>query len=469
MSGVIISTFKRRKFFIIVLFFGLVVYSTAKELYDGYYEAKTVIMIDYKKSPTSAESSYQMAEQVVGAVMVNMQLLKSPEVLRSVVEDLRLYEEVKDFVKFAGFKFDRPKSRENKIRIMQEILDKKLIKVTSAPFTNIINITVRHKKAEVAADAANTLVNNYKKWVVELSHREVDTLIEYLNREVTLAFSKLKESEEELRKFEEKNKIVYLPREMDDYIKKKEGLEEKLQQSQIEEDAVIDQIKLLKNKLNTLTDSKSDKVAKTTYSVTAVNNPIIQAYEEQLMSLKIEMSRLKELYADESIQVRYMQARIIDLEVKIDKTIVQLFKSEFSLATLNPVYEELVMEIMRKETEAVFVKAEKAVIIKSLALHEDKLKSFPQKQMELASLNRQVKYQEEVYFLLLEEQKKAQLLRTKDTREDIKLIAPALVPLKTNFRFIKTLVRWFFAFLFSVFFAFILDLKRLCGAYSGKN
>jgi len=468
-GGIIKKIFTKRKLFIIVLFFLLAAFSITKEFYDGYYEVKTSIMVEAKRSPTSVDNGYQAAEQVVGIVMVNMQLLKSSEVLRNVVEALHLDEEVKDYIEIAGIKLSKEFSRENKIRIMQDLLEKKLIKITSLPFTNIIEITVKHKKAQVAADIANSLVENYKEWSVGFKHREIDLLIEYLNKEVASAYEKLEVSEDTLRKFEEDNEIIYLPAEIDMYIEKKFTLEEKLRQAKVSEGAIRDQIDLLKNKFKDQVNVKDKQAAKTIYSISAAINPIVQDYEKQLLSLKIELSRLEELYADESPQVKYMKARIVDLELRIEKTIAQLFKSEFSLATLNPIYEELVMEIITKQAELVFVETEKAMVDKVLSVHENKLKSYPKKQMGLARLNRQVKYEEESYSVLRQELKNAQLVRTKDVSQDVKLVSKALVPLRKKGSLKKIFLRCIFSFLFSIFVAMILDLKQVLNVFFEKN
>ena len=369
----------KRKTQIIVVFAVLFSAATVRVFLFPLYETDTTIMVDLKEHPTSVDSANIDMAEMVGLVRKHMNLLLSAPVVRSVVEELKLYKNPStksDIEKVNDKAADL--AREKKIRKVTELVQKKYISLNSPPFTNLIEIKVKYKNAEKAAQIANTLVKNYASWSINFTHSEVDNVLVYLNKEVDSARDRLLKSEEEVKKFREENKVIDLS-------------EEIKAQLQIVPEEIKSHYK------------------------------IIQQMEIKLFEMEVELSRLRELYTDNSQQVEYMKKRISYFNEKLNE---ENKKSKYTEDYL------------------------------------DKMRGMPEKEIALARLMRNVKINETLYLFLIQEQEKSRLLKVKETTENIMVVYPALVPLKPKGLITNLLMSMIAAFLFSLTLAFYLESNK---------
>jgi len=372
------TLFKRRRL-VIITFFILFLASTIKAVFFPLYEADTtIIMVDVKEAPTSIETANLDMTQMLGLVRLHFNLLQSEPVLRSVVEKLRLYEDAPywERIKNKSVNFSDA-DKEKCTRQIIEFLRKKYISLSSPPFTNLIEIKVKYKSAKKAAEIANVLVENYIDWSINFLHREVNDVLEYLDRQVNFSKIRLLKSEDDLKEFRKENRVISLPEEIKAYLQiVPEEIKERYQ--------------------------------------------VIQATQIKLLELEVELSRLRELYTDDSPQVIHMRMRIEQL------------KEELERESKKP-----------KSTED----------------YSSRLQDMPEKEIRLASLLREVNINETLYKFLLQEQEKSRLLKVKQTTENIRVVSPALVPLKPKGMVTNILLGGFLALLFSVALAFTIEFR----------
>lgn len=351
-----------------------------KVFYFPVYEAESIIVVDIKKSPTSVETERTAITESLGYIRAHMELLKSEPVLRNIVDELRLYEDAwiwKEAIKKGERNLDAIKEKAS--RQMVELLRKRYIVLNSPVFTDLIEIKVKNRVALKAADIANTLMRDYISWSISFTHQEVDRVIEYLDKEVQLAKERLTKSEEALEKFREKNEVISLPDEIKAYLQ-----------------AIPEEIKS--------------------------HFKVVQAMEIKLLELEVELSRLRELYTDNSPQVIYMKKRIAELTEDLQKRQIETRSTEEYIAPLRDV---------------------------------------PQKEFELARLTRDVKINETLYTFLVQEQEKARLLRVKETTQDIKIVSPALVPIKPKGRMITFVIGTMISLIFAISLPAFFEYRKI--------
>lgn len=437
---------------ILVIFFNLLVFVLVKVFYFPVYEAVTVIMVDVKKSPTSIETERVDLRENIGYIRVHTELLKSEPVLRSTVDELKLYEDryYRKNIKNKGQTITDI-SQEKSTRRIIDLLRKNYISINSPLFTNLIEIKVQYKNAEKAAQIVNVLIKNYIDWSINFLHREVDRILDYLDNEVKNSSERLSKSEDALWKFKEENKILSLPEEIKTYIQRQAKFESEYISTGVQEKELSMRIEVIRQEL-----AAGNKAGISELST--ISHPFIQAIEAQLLSLEIELSRLMELYTEDSPQVIYMQKRISVLKDKLKSTVEKIFASEISISTVNPVYQNLINDLIQSETMLIALGAKKEAIFKILKDYADKLKDIPKKEVELARLMRDVKINEDLHTFLVQEQENARLLKVKQTTENIKIVSPALVPIKPKGRLANLLfgsiISLIFAISFPIFFAY---------------
>lgn len=330
----ILKAIKKRKKLIFFFSFLVFIVSIIKVLFFPIYESSAIILIDYpKKETTSMESEYLPLKEYISYVGTQGALMTNRPVIEKVIEDLKLARP-----NLPG----RKRQWEKIVRKFQN----KYVSVKTTPLSPLVTVTVQYSNPEMAAEIANKIIQVYKNWNADFQHSGIDKLIEYLDKETKLSKERLQGLEENLRKFREANEIIALP----------EQVKTQLQ-------VAVEEFKAY-------------------YQV-------IQETEVKLLESELELSRLRELYTDNSPQVIYAKERVSLVKDKLDKEI-QKYK-------LNENY-----------------------------LKE--LKYVPEKEIMLGRFMRDVKINEAQYTFLSEELEKAHLLKAKQTTENIKIVSSAVVP-----------------------------------------
>lgn len=317
------------------------------------YQAEALILVDIKKGPTTVEKNILDPTQTLGLVRVHSHLLQSTAMLKKVIVDLQLYR--KDGSTLETGESDGPAAAglEKKIQALVVSFRNKNLVIASPPFTNLIEVRVKYQNPELAAEITNTLVKNYLAWNVKFEHAEADRLLEYLENETTTVKRRLAGAEFRLRRFKTNNHIMDLSEEIKAYFQ-----------------ILPEQFKAY-------------------YQVT-------QAVEIKLLELSVERSRLKELYTEQSSQIRYLDQTIEEVKQQLKDRLGQADLGENFLSGLSHV---------------------------------------PEKEMELVRLLRQVKIQESLYTFLLDEKTKAGLLKAKQNMESVQVVSWAELPLRPAGRF----------------------------------
>jgi uncharacterized protein involved in exopolysaccharide biosynthesis len=368
-----------KKIEVIIIFFVLFIFVIIKVFFFPIYESTAIVMIDKKKGPTSLEAEPMDLRENIGYIRIHSELLKSEPVLRDVVMELELYRDTSLWKKETASNISiADTTKEKSIRLAIDALRKKYITIDSPPFTNLIEIKVKYKKPESAAEIANTLVEKYLQWNINFIHREVSNIIGYLEREVSVARERLRDSEITLQNFRDENKIISLPDEIKAYF-----------------ETIPEEIKF--------------------------HYQVIKDKEIKLLELEVELSRLEELYTEESPQIKYMGKRITEFKKDLDEEIA---KTKFTEDYIS------------------------------------KLKDVPTKEIKLAWLVREVKINEALYTFLLGEQEKARLIKAKQTNEDVIVVSRALVPLKPKGRLVSLLLGLVISLTFAVALPLFPEIRK---------
>jgi len=439
----------RNKIKILILFLISFSFVLIKVFVFPIYESTATIMVDYKKNPTSVESEKIDARDYIGYIRMHMELLKSRPVIEKLIEQLELY---KDFSKSEDWQNSSVFSK----KIFQstvEKLQKKYITIANIPLTNLVEVTVKYKKPEKAAKIANTLVDIYIDWSIGFLHKEADKVGDFVEKELDLVHSRLMKSEDELKKFEEENSIINLSEEAKIHLNRQAEFESRYSCAEIQE-------KELKMRLKAIHRRAACEYGKSIPSISTAENPVVRETEIKLLELEIELSRLLELYTEESPQVRYTKKRILQVKKRLNDEISKILNSEISIYTINPIYQNLVKELIHVETEAIGVKAQKKAISESIKNYGIKLKDIPKKELKLARLMRDIKINEALYRFLIQENENIQLLKAKQTTENIKIVSPAVIPLKPKGRLLNLLIGGVISLIVSLGMPYLMETSK---------
>jgi uncharacterized protein involved in exopolysaccharide biosynthesis len=442
------------------------------------YEAESVLMVDIKNRATSPDSEKIDLSNYLGYIRNNEELLKSEPMLRKVVEGLKLYE---DFPAKPWGHVDTETmtdlEKEKLIRTAIEYLQKKGIITSSPPFTNLIIVQSKYKDPIKSADIVNLLIKTYVQWNIGFIHTETDNVIAYLNEEVEKAKDQLSKSEDSLRQFKSENNIIDLPEEVRTYLQMiPEEFKIQYQYDQ------ANRLKLLemKNSLNLeaknsvyqlmqYTQANQLKALEVTNALNLETNhslyEIMHTTMNKLLDLQVELMKLKELYTDDSPQIKYMNENIKELKEKLNK--ISLQAQQQDQTNKKQIEQETVKFQDQLQDISVKAQVQDQLSQKQIEQEANKFKDYsqnfqinekylehfkglPEKEMMLLRLEREVKINEMAYTFLVQEQEKANLVKAKQTTENIKVVSAARVPLKPKGRITGLMIGFIISVICSV-------------------
>ncbi len=320
------------------------------------YQAKTTLLIETQK-PGAAIPLFE--GQGFGIVrretMINnqVQILKSHTIAGLVLNELRRVpgsENLGIFKTTPG----RPWSKEGAIQWLQ-----RSIKVTPVRDTDIIEIRCQAYTPEGAAVFANTYARVYYKQRLQMSKEEISETRRFIEDQLAKVREELRESEESLLKFKEKEKVVALPEETKALVDQLSDFEALYNEAKTDLGASQTRLDYLRRQLREEQQDLPEKIA-------TVSTPLIQRFRG-------EIARLEGMYANYIVQgiaednekVVEIKERIQEIKNKLTSETRKLLSEK--IAPENPLLfsQALVDKILALEVD-VHTNDEKAAALKKI-------------------------------------------------------------------------------------------------------
>lgn len=268
-------------------------------------------------------------------------------------------------------------------------------KVTTAQEgnTNIINITITSEDPDFCQLAATTIAGVFKEQNTYEKNKRAISGREFIEGQLKIVSTKLKDAEEKVKKFREENKLVSLT-----------------DQSRI----VLDQLTRAEAQYNELTKSLSEMelmarqlkeqraIPKQTLEGVVAERvgPIFQRLNTQLLDLNVKKDSLLLVFTDKHPEVQDVNEQIANITKNM---LSQLMAQKNAL---------------QRAADSLKVEIEKL---------REQLKALPESGLQLARLERDVKLNMEVYTLLEQKHQEA-LIQEAEKIEEVTIVKPALKP-----------------------------------------
>ncbi len=259
--------------------------------------------------------------------------------------------------------------------------------------SSIINITATSEDPKFAQRLANTVVSVYKEQrTLELNKRTIDAR-KFVEEQLKVAREKLKNSEDAVRDFREKYKIISIDAQSGALMGQLSSYRSTYEKATID----YEKIQVVLRELN-LAESRP-LTSKTSFYLDEASS-IYKNLNDRLVQLLMDRDALLITYTDQYPQVVEIRKRIHEL--------VQNMKAQ--LAAQGKGLRENISLLNKRINET-----------------ESQIRSLPEKGLELARLERNVKVDTEVYSLL-EKSYQESLIKEAEKVEDVQIVRPALEP-----------------------------------------
>ncbi len=257
--------------------------------------------------------------------------------------------------------------------------------------TNIINVSYTHTDPVLARDIVNTLVQVYLDQSLSSKTEEASRTVTFIEEQLKGTRTELEQSEKNLQSYKSTTGVVKLDTEAEELIKKLSDIEK-------ERAAVILQRKQTEFALTALQEAarKGEIYAPVGFR----DDPQISAMANRLTELAVQKGALISGNTENHPQVKALQSQIDELQRKIQST--------YETARRNLGRQEISIEQQIKQ-------------------YEDKLRTLPAAERDLAGLMRFSKVNADIYTFLLQKHEEARIAKA-STISNIKVVDPAITP-----------------------------------------
>ncbi|MFQ5677225.1 MAG: GumC family protein, partial [bacterium] len=387
----------RSRWTIVLVFF----LSVATALYYAFttpptYEASTTIMIDEKQG--MGQNLFDVSTLSKQRTQINNQveILKSKALTQSVIERL-MYSPYRDSLSLIR-NIGPEKSLADAL-----IMFRGAITITPLRDTDLIKISVKAPTPFEAAFLTNSVAAAYQQMDRDFSQGEISQIVRFLDSQLERKEKELKNSEETLKSFLEQEKIASLNDEATQIVEQAAVFESLYKEALIDAEVKRKRLDHLKDQLG---KSKSTLEAE----IARVSSPLVLQLRQEMA----EIERTIAVYLSQGVgesdpQVRRERQKLESIKKRLTEEIRKLVVD--GLPANNPLAQaqDLVVKILEVETELAAISARAQELEKVVESYTNKLESLPDKNVQLARLERNRKVDENLYMMMREKYEESRI------------------------------------------------------------
>jgi polysaccharide biosynthesis transport protein len=361
-----------------------------------------------------------------------------------------------------GFRWlDRWTSRKKVLRPVkppfQEIIKnfQASVNVSYGRDTDLIELSAEAPTPREAALLVNAWVEAYLNFDRTDSRGEVTQTKGFLESKLKDMEEKLNASEQALSNYQKLNNVVSLPNETQQLVAQVSSFESLYNQTRTELEALTQENAYLKSRLDSSKQHLIEGMLK-------LSNPLLAelqkdmarqvadkaAYEAQLIGAGYDIK------SDPKWQ--QMENRLKGLKRKIVEETRSILKDDFS--NLNPLdrSETLITQILQNETSLKSLVSKEQSLKRILAEFNDRMSSIPDKNLDLARLERDVQVNNKIYVMLREKYEETRIREASQVNllQIVDRAEPPANPIRPKTR-LNLVLAGLFGFLFGVALAFV--------------
>ncbi|MCK5032575.1 MAG: polysaccharide biosynthesis tyrosine autokinase [Calditrichia bacterium] len=397
---------------------------------DPVYEAKATVLIQGSgaKERMIFDDLYFGNQSTM--ITNQIEILKSRSLAKKVLETLDL-SDFRDSLKiFQPNEDGEIMSLRQMTRWFQENLE-----ISHRKDTDLIDIIFSAGSAFECLQIANVTAVEFRLLNASTNKLQITELREFLEEQIEKKGEELKRAEEDLREYQEREKVASLDDETTQLVERFAHAETMLQEAQIELNSAQERKQSLVNQIEERKISLQDDLSEiSTPYLISLQNQLAEAVAEKSkyeIALRSEISNPNKLSFES--QVKGYDDKINAIRDKL-KEESQKIQSSSMVKDVFQLSQGLITNLLETETEIKSLIAKIGALQGVVSDYDYKLESLPDKILQLARLERKRKVQETTFILMktkLEETKIQEAGQSKNVSILDEAIAP-LFPVKPN-------------------------------------
>ena len=268
--------------------------------------------------------------------------------------------------------------------------------------TNIIEITFNSVNADEAKRIANIIAHTYVKMDREWSSENATKSVEFLKSLVNDQENNIENSDKRTRDFMLENSMFSLDGDANSIIEQLNKYETEVYNIRSEINIRKEKIELLNSRLTEEEKSLTDQL------MNNINSKVINL-NIQIGQLESQIIQNSSIYGNEHGAVIELKEKLAILKNDLDKKVSLLLSQGITVQDPLQARQEMITGLLTIDSEIISLELREAETNKMLKLFNNKLNDLPEKQMQLARLNRDTEVLKENYSFLRKKLEEAKL------------------------------------------------------------
>jgi len=284
--------------------------------------------------------------------------------------------------------------------------------------TDFIRISYQSKEPAFARDAVNALVDAFVETTLLYNREEARSARNFIEEQLATMTENLRISEERLREFKEKERILSPSEEAKAIVNRLTSLEvsrsEALVAKREEETKLEQMLTQLQKETNTYISSQ-----------VISTNPLVTNIKTQLIAKETELEVLLSKSTPTSREVTNLKKEIDVLKLQLSQQVEKIVTSQTE--TTNPLYQQLIVSISQTQTVITALESRVSALADLVKETEKQFELLPEKEIELARLTRDLQVAENIYSVLLQKKEEYRIQEAMQTA-NIQKVDMAILP-----------------------------------------
>ena len=294
------------------------------------------------------------------------------------------------------------------------------ISATPVRDADIINISVTSTSPAAAMVIANLVTKVLKEGSMEVKRSEISMVRQYIENQLEVVKEKLELAEENLKNYKEKEKVTILSQESYEILRRVTEAEVLYNRALSEAGSIGEQLRYIEGEI---TKQRSDVIS----SVTQITSPYINRLKSNLMELELQLTDLElKNYDENHPKIQELKRKIFETKENLTGEVLKIAEGENLIDPVSQIRTHLQKQIsLRAEFVTYQTKAKDLKeIIKNYNIE---LSHLPEKELNVARLERDRTVNNEIYMMLLKKMEEARIME-EGRIGNIRVIDKAILP-----------------------------------------
>ena len=294
--------------------------------------------------------------------------------------------------------------------------------ISAAPVrdADIINIKVTSTSPAAAMVIANLVTKVLQEGSMEVKRSEISNVRRYIEDQLKIVLRKLELAEENLKNYKEKEKVTILSQESYEILRRVTEAEVLYNRALSEAGSIGEQLRYIEGEI---TKQRSDVIS----SVTQITSPYINRLKSNLMELELQLTDLElKNYDENHPKIQELKRKIFETKENLTGEVLKIAEGENLIDPVSQIRTHLQKQILLR-AEFVTYQAKAKDLKEIIKNYNIELSHLPEKELNVARLERDRTVNNEIYMMLLKKMEEARIME-EGRIGNIRVIDKAILP-----------------------------------------